>query len=69
MISESEVEVYLQDAMELLQEDLGFNGPYTDDIRTFKEDMPMICTHPHGLVILFEDGSEFQVTIKRSALS
>jgi len=64
MISESEVEVYIQYAMELLQEDIGFSGPYTNDIMTFKK--AKIRTQQYGLVIPFEDGSEFRVTIERS---
>lgn len=64
MTTEAEVEEYLMDAMELLQEGLDFNGPYTDAIRTFKE--ARISSSPHGLVIPFEDGFEFRVTIVKS---
>jgi len=64
MISESIVEEFLREAMELLQEDLDFDGPYTDEIKTFKE--AGVSSSPYGLVIPFEDGSEFQVTVVRS---
>lgn len=63
MLTETELEELIQEVLEILQEDLAYEGPYTDTIKTFKQTG---LSAKHGLIIPFEDGSEFQVTIVRS---
>ena len=60
MMDEKEVARFLQAAIASLEEDMGFDGPYTDTIKIFKDGWNT------GLVIPFEDGSEFKVTIVNS---
>ncbi|MEA3338433.1 MAG: hypothetical protein U9R15_00560 [Chloroflexota bacterium] len=64
-MEEKEVEELLQAAIECLESlDDDFDGPYVDTIRTFDE--AGILSENGGLVIPFEDGSEFHVVIAKS---
>ena len=64
-MEEKDVEELLQAAIECLESlDANFVGPYVDTIHTFEE--AGITSENHGLVIPFEDGSEFHVTIAKS---
>ncbi len=64
-MKEEDVEELLQAAIECLESlDADFEGPYVDTIRTFEE--TGIASENRGLVVPFEDGSEFHVTIAKS---
>ena len=63
MMDEKEVARFLQAAIDSLEEDIGFDGPYTDIIKTFEDGINT------GLIIPFEDGSEFKVTIVNELLN
>ncbi len=64
-MNEEDVEELLQAAIECLESlDVDFEGPYVDTIRTFGA--AGIVSEHGGLVIPFEDGSEFHVTIVKS---
>lgn len=64
MMTEKEVAEFLEAAIQSLENEMGFDGPYTDSIKTFKD--AGILTKSTGLVIPFEDGSVFQITIVNS---
>jgi len=64
-MNEEDVEKLLQEAIDCLESiDTNFTGPYVNTIRTFEE--ARIVSENRGLVIPFEDGSEFYVTIVKS---
>jgi len=64
-MDEKDIEELLQAAIECLESlDADFEGPYVDTIRTFED--AGITSKNRGLVIPFEDGSEFHVTIVKS---
>lgn len=60
-MNEKKVAEFLQEAIECLEEQDNFDGPYTDTIETFEE-AGWKSKHK-GLVIPFEDGSEFRIII------
>jgi len=64
-MEEKDVEELLPAAIECMESlDADFEGPYVDTIRTFEA--AGIVSENRGLVIPFEDGSEFLLTIVKS---
>ena len=66
MMEEKDVGELLQAAIECMESlDADFKGPYVDTIRTFAA--AGIDSEHEGLVIPYEDGSEFHVTIAKTS--
>ena len=63
MMTEKEVAEFLEAAIDSLESDMDFDGPYTETIKFINAVGEMRNT---GLVIPFEDGSVFQITIVNS---
>ena len=63
MMTEKEVAEFLEAAIDSLESDDRFDGPYTDTIKVINA---VGETKNTGLVIPFEDGSVFQITIVNS---
>jgi len=60
-MNEKKAAEFIEEAVECLQEQDNFDGPYTGTIQTL-EGVGLKSKHK-GLVIPFEDGSEFRIII------
>ena len=63
MMTEKEVAEFLEEAIDSLESDDRFDGQYTETIKVINA---VGETKNTGLVIQFEDGSVFQITIVKS---